>query len=400
MASIDIESSKAHLTALSSIRGCTQAHHPLWRALLSYRWSAALSLAQDQGYTGVRTARGLAHQLCDHYRSRGGAKRRVEALRDYISTMESEAESGRDLSTELLSLAQLWEVPNVAPSIKPTRRQKREVDERDKQIQRLRRQQEREIKKREREVKESGSGSGNGESTRATEPPARLTYAREDQSAASPEPRALERLIIAPASDPYARHQALIDLAHDIARELPPPSLPDHPIGRQYTGVAAPETRADWITYVDQVARRWPGPLNAHDLARITGAPVRWTNKIVGEWRALLERGLTEDQRRSMALAMSAEAEAIAREALALVQSSGDERLKAAGLKLALDSLTRRQSLIGADQISLQAPVEVSAGDWTEQAAAAGLSAEDLKDIGDIASRAMSRRDAEKNSKS
>lgn len=406
MAPIDIERSKAHHAELTSIRGCTQAHHPLWRALLSYRWSTALSLAQDQGYTGVRTARGLAHQLCDHYRSRGGAKRRVEALRDYISTMESEAESGRDLSTEFDELAQLWEVPNVAPSIKPTRRQKREVDERDKQIQRLRRQQERAQRKREREVKESGSGNGNGngngngESTRATEPPARLTHAREDQSASGPEPRALERLIIAPASDPYARHQALIDLASDIARELPPPSLPDHPIGRQYTGVAAPETRAAWIDYVDQVARRWPGPLNAHDLARITGAPVRWTNKIVGEWKALLERGLTEDQRRSMALAMSAEAEAIAREALALVQSSGDERLKAAGLKLALDSLARRQSLIGADQISLQAPVEVSSGDWTEQAAAAGLSAEDLKDIGDIASRAMSRRDAEKNSKS
>ena len=396
MAPIDIERSKAHHAELTSIRGCTQAHHPLWRALLSYRWSTALSLAQDQGYTGVRTARGLAHQLCDHYRSRGGAKRRVEALRDYISTMESEAESGRDLSTEFDELAQLWEVPNVAPSIKPTRRQKREVDERDKQIQRLRRQQERAQRKREREVKESG----NRKSTRATDTPAPLIHAREDQSAASPEPRALERLVIAPASDPYSRHQALIDLASDIARELPPPFLPDHPIRNEFVGRAAPETRAAWIDYVDQVARRWPGPLNAHDLARITGAPIRWTNKIVGEWRALLERGLTEDQRRSMALAMSAEAEAIAREALALVQSSGDERLKAAGLKLALDSLARRQSLIGADQISLQAPVEVSSGDWTEQAAAAGLSAEDLKDIGDIASRAMSRRDAEKNSKS
>ena len=153
--------------------------------------------------------------------------------------------------------------------------------------------------------------------------------------------------------------------------------------------------RASWIAYVDQVARRWPAPLTAQDLNKITGAPMRWTQAILKDWRALLERGITEDQRRSMALALGAEAEAIAREALALVQSSGDERLKAAGLKLALDSLARRQSLIGADKINLEARVEVNSGSWTDHAAAAGLTGDELRQIGDIASRAISRESQE-----
>jgi len=195
-------------------------------------------------------------------------------------------------------------------------------------------------------------------------------------------------VIIAPASDPYYRHQALVDLAQEIARELPPPTLPDHTIGKAFTGRAPADTRAEWISYIDQVARRWPGPFNAQDLAKITGAPVRWTHQLIGEWKALLERGITEEQRRSMALSLGAEAEAIAREALALVQSSGDERIKAGGLKLALDALARRQSLIGADKIALEARIEVSQGSWTEHAAAAGLTGDELRQIGDIASRA------------
>jgi hypothetical protein len=93
-----------------------------------------------------------------------------------------------------------------------------------------------------------------------------------------------------------------------------------------------------------------------------------------------------------MALSLGAEAEAIAREALALVQSSGDERIKAGGLKLALDALARRQSLIGADKIALEARIEVNQGSWTEHAAAAGLTGDELRQIGDIASRALSRR--------
>jgi hypothetical protein len=96
-----------------------------------------------------------------------------------------------------------------------------------------------------------------------------------------------------------------------------------------------------------------------------------------------------------MALSMGAEAEAIAREALALVQSSGDERIKATGLKLALDSLARRQSLIGADKVALEARVEVQQGSWTDHAAAAGLTGDELRQIGDIASRALSRKEEE-----
>ena len=216
-----------------------------------------------------------------------------------------------------------------------------------------------------------------------------------EESTTSPEPRALERVIIAPASDPYYRHQSLVNLAQSIAQELPPPSLPDHTIGKEFTGRASGDLRATWLDYIDQVSRRWPGPFTAHDLTKITGAPVRWTFKLMEEYRALLERGITEERRRSMALTMTAEAEAIAREALALVESSGDERIKATGLKLALDALARRQSLIGADKIALEARVEVTSGSWTDHAAAAGLTGDELRQIGDIASRAISRKGSE-----
>ena len=346
---------------LKKIKGATRIHQAIWKRLLTAQWYEALELARANSLTGAKTARGLSLMMIEIYRGRRNSSARLAQISSYIEAMSAEAESGLNIRELFAELADQWGLIPEPDQGKATMKQKK--------ARRL----------------------GDIALARNARPRALSARTREE-TPAPPEPRALERVIIAPASDPYMRHQALVDLAQEIARELPPPSLPDHKIGRQYTGIAPADTRAEWISYIDQVARRWPGPLNAHDLAKITGAPVAWTHKLVNEWKALLERGITEEQRRSMALSLGAEAEAIAREALALVQSSGDERIKAGGLKLALDALARRQSLIGADKIALEARIEVSQGSWTEHAAAAGLTGDELRQIGDIASRALSRR--------
>lgn len=198
------------------------------------------------------------------------------------------------------------------------------------------------------------------------------------------------QVIIAPATDPYRKHQALVDLARAISLEVKPPQLPEHSIGRKFTGTASAETRADWIEWVDLVARRWPGPLTAQDLRAMSGAPMSWCVMILEEWRALLERGLNEAHRRSLVLSYLAEAEAISREALALIQSSGDEQLRLAGLRLALESLKKRQNCIGFDRLSLE-PRSISAQCWQEQPAVSGLTMDELRRVGEIVSRALSR---------
>jgi len=378
---IDVERSLEIFDELKRCKGATRAHKAIWKRLLVGQWYEALELARSNSLTGSKTAVGLSRVMCEIYRSRRSSKARISLIMSYVEEMVSEAESGLDIKTILSPLAEQWSLTPNPDQGRGTRAQKKKREQAQKQIQR-------QTKKREREREKVGERS-------CVDRPSRTrTHARET-SVENTTPVEVERVLIAPASDPYYRHQPLVDLAQGIARELPPPSLPDHLIGLQYIGRAEGDVRASWIAYVDEVSRRWPGPLNAHDLNKITGAPIRWTQAILKDWRALLERGITEDQRRSMALALSAEAEAIAREALALVQSSGDERLKAAGLKLALDSLARRQSLIGADKINLEARVEVSSGSWTDHAAAAGLTGDELRQIGDIASRAISRESRE-----
>mgnify|MGYP003148732294 CR=1 FL=1 len=385
MMSVNVERSLEIFDELKRCKGATRAHKAIWKRLLVGQWYEALELARANSLTGSKTAVGLARIMCEIYRSRRSSKARVTLIMSYVEEMVSEAESGLHIREILSPLAEEWSLTPNPDQGRGTRAQKKKREQAQKQIQR-------QTKKREREREKVGEKVG--ERSCADRPSRPPTYTRET-SAENTAPVEVERVLIAPASDPYYRHQPLVDLAQGIARELPPPDLPDFPIRQEFTGRAPSTTRAAWIAYVDEVARRWPAPLNAHDLNKITGAPVRWTQQIIKDWRALLERGITEDQRRSMALALSAEAEAIAREALALVQSSGDERLKAAGLKLALDSLARRQSLIGADKINLEARVEVNSGSWTDHAAAAGLTGDELRQIGDIASRAISRESRE-----
>lgn len=379
---IDVERSLEIFDELKRCKGATRAHKAIWKRLLVGQWYEALELARSNSLTGSKTAIGLSRIMCEVYRSRRSSKARVTSIMNYVEEMVSEAESGLDIKAILSPLADQWSLDPDPDQGRGTNAQKTTINKARKQA----------------EIKAHRQKQAEGKRKRScadrTSRPPTLAHARE----AGPKdtaPVVVEKVLIAPASDPYYRHQPLVDLAQGIARELPPPDLPDFPIRQEFTGRAPSTTRAAWIAYVDEVARRWPAPLNAHDLNKITGAPVRWTQQIIKDWRALLERGITEDQRRSMALALSAEAEAIAREALALVQSSGDERLKAAGLKLALDSLARRQSLIGADKINLEARAEVSTGSWTDHAAAAGLTGDELRQIGDIASRAISRESTE-----
>ena len=365
---LSIESALEIYEIITKIRGCTRAHRAIWQRLLVGQWYEALELARANSLEGTKTARGLSALLLSAYRARKNGAARLQKIADHIELMTTEAESGLNLRELFTPLADQWELEPAPDEARPTMKQKRERRLVNNQL-----------------ARDAAADAlhAHARAEAHTEPPAPVLA-----------PRA-ERVIIAPASDPYYRHFALVELAQEIARELPPPSLPDHPIGQEYAGRARGDRRAEWITYIDQVARRWPGPLTPQDLAKITGAPARWTQKMLEEWRALLERGITEDQRRAMALSMGAEAEAIAREALALVQSSGDERIKATGLKLALDSLARRQSLIGADKVALEARIEVSQGSWTDHAAAAGLTGDELRQIGDIASRALSRKDEE-----
>ena len=380
--SVDVQRSLEIFDELKRCKGATRAHKAIWRRLLVGHWNEPLELARANSLTGSKTAVGLARIMCEIYRSRRSSKARVTLIMSYVEEMVSEAESGLHIREILSPLAEEWSLTPNPDQGRGTNAQKTTVNKARKQAEiKAHRQKQAEGKR-----KRKGGGTCADRSSR-THVPAHAREARAKDTA----PVVVEKVLIAPASDPYYRHQSLVDLAQGISRELPPPSLPDHMIGLQYIGRAEGDVRASWIAYVDEVARRWPAPLTAQDLNKITGAPMRWTQAILKDWRALLERGITEDQRRSMALALSAEAEAIAREALALVQSSGDERLKAAGLKLALDSLARRQSLIGADKINLEARVEVSSGSWTDHAAAAGLTGDELRQIGDIASRAISR---------
>ena len=162
--------------------------------------------------------------------------------------------------------------------------------------------------------------------------------------------------------------------------------------GKHSIGEAPAEERALWVRWIDELSMSWAGPLTATDLHHISGAPSRWCLAMLREWRAHLAQGLTMDQRRSMVLSLTREAEAIAREALALHATAEDERAKGGALKLALDALDRRARIVGADKVELERPAQTTAPTWEAHAGELGLDDDDLKAVADIASRALSRR--------
>ena len=107
--------------------------------------------------------------------------------------------------------------------------------------------------------------------------------------------------------------------------------------------------------------------------------------------RALQAQGLDSAARRASALALSAEAEAISREALALAMSSDDERARGGALKLALDALDRRAKILQVHTVELEAPHVVEEMSLNERLERLGLNESDLKDIADIASKALTK---------
>ena len=340
-----IERAKQAIEDLNGIRGARK-HKAIWHNLICARWLEACSLAQEKGYA-VSTPSGTIALLSQLYISKpkNNNLRKSRALRDFCLELIEEAESGRNVRLELEEVAQILQLTDTHDNIivKPTLKQKKKAAE----IIR----------------KHKAQGLRTEEYSSAVKATAATTHTR-------------GTVLLAPARDPWFRSSTLKNRASELREELPPPDG---------------ENRAEWIYYIDELQRRWPAPLSATDIHKISGRPVRLCAAMSRDWRDLLSKGITEDQRRSLALSLSAEAEAIAREALALCSGSDDARVKAAALKLALDSLGRRQSLAGLDKVSLEAKIEARNTSWTEQAAAAGLSPEDLRKIGDITSAAMSK---------
>ena len=201
------------------------------------------------------------------------------------------------------------------------------------------------------------------------------------------------RVVIVSPRDLDRRREALAELAEHLREEHPAPTIERERQGRK-TLIISPESRAEAIAWIDKIARAWPAPLNVGDLSQISGGTIapRILAELLRERTALSAQGLTEERRRSIALSMLDEAEGVAREALALAAGGADERTRAMGLKLALDSIATRSRLAGLDKLTLE--VTTSAGEgttWEERAASQGLDADTLAKIGDLASRALSR---------
>ena len=222
---------------------------------------------------------------------------------------------------------------------------------------------------------------------------------RDELAALGADTRPDRRVRLAAASDPYRQGPALAALTERLRAEHPPPLEPlDALTSRQAlrggsvlgTGAA----RAAWLTWLDEVARAWPGPLSVADVQRLAHpAPASFVASIWSERVELLRAGIDEGSRRALALALLAEAEALGREALAVAQAATDERSKLAALKLSLDTLARRASLAGLDAAKLSVEVSAGAGAGPSpeaRLAAMGLDLDTLARIGDTASRALS----------
>ena len=215
---------------------------------------------------------------------------------------------------------------------------------------------------------------------------------REEGGAKRPD----RRVRIAAASDPYRQGPALAALAERLRAELPPPvehlaALTTRDALRGGSVLGTGRARAAWLTWLDDVARAWPGPLAVSDLTRLApDVPQSFMASIWAERVELLRAGIDEGSRRALALALLAEAEALGREALAVAQTATDERTKLAGLKLSLDTIARRASLAGLDGARLSVEVTAPAASPEQRLHAMGLDLAQLAALGDAASRALS----------
>lgn len=366
-----IEKVKHGFEEVKSCRA-SKHHHEIWKHILTGRWFEALSMTQED--FGLQTVRGLTWLLINHYesfRSRN-PKRATAYLKELFSELETYAEDGIVLRLELEEVALEWGLDSEEETMKKNLYRK--------SVGRAMRNHEDFITVKEgsavKRIPVDETPEGDGEERRGEgeliRPP-------------SPSPRPARAYVVYPEQyKPYAlnkREQRLRD-------EIPAPAVPVDP----KTWMTSGDLRANWIKWIDSIARRYPAPLSPKELQRISGAPIRFCNSMFKEWRAMLRNGVGDDDRRALAIALSAEAEAIAREAMLLATNTEDDRVQMAGLKLALDAIGKRTDLLGLDKIDLAPPVELKGLTWQEQAKEAGLTDEDLKAIGDIASKALSRK--------
>lgn len=348
------EQSRALYTALLETCPAASQHAELWQRLLTAQWLEVIELGRV-AHIGATTGRGVAYGLAERYRRNHNNRKRTirDALR-YLDLMEEEMERGRNLRAELEPLAMEW-------GIGPLKRMTPEE----------------------------------GKTTSPTGRPVAFAPAREGV-AAELLPAVIEGTLPRfSTADPQARGYALRARAERARSEYPPPEMSEGYKGKRSIGEAPAEERAQWVKWIDELSTSWAGPLTATDLHHISGAPSRWCLAMLNEWRAHLAQGLTMDQRRATVLSLAREAEAIAREALALHAVAEDERAKGGALKLALDALDRRARIVGADKVELERPAQTAAPTWEAHASELGLDDADLKAVADIASRAMSRRDPE-----
>lgn len=306
-------------------------HLDLWQRILTAQWLEVVELSRLHNLS-ASTGRGVAHLLITEYRKNKKNKRMVmKRVLNFVELMYSEMEGGRDLRRELEPLA--------------------------------------------REL-------GIGKINRLEVLSSSTTHTHEENQVS------VEYPIVLSASEPLNRSYALKEQCEKIAEQIPPPELNKF-AGAVSIGKAKAEERAEWIAWIDKVAHTWSAPLYASDLVKISGANARWVNAMYNEYKALLAQGLDQENKKSMALGLVAEAESIAREAFALYATSEDDRSKGACLKLALDALDRRLKILHITPKDLE-KTEVKAGSSIEeQAEKLGLTEQNLKEIADLASKSM-----------
>jgi hypothetical protein len=362
-----IEKIKRGFEEVKSCRA-SKYHHEIWKHILTGRWFEALHMTQDD--FGLQTVRGLTWLLINHYesfRSRN-PKRATEYLKELFSELETYAEDGIVLRLELEQVALEWGLMSEEETMKKNLYRK--------SVGRAMRNHEDFIT-----VKEGAAVK------RISVDEIEHENSDKDDSIRAPKtpPRPPRAYVVYP--EQYKPH-ALNKREERLRQEIPAPPVPVDP----KTWMTSGDLRASWIQWIDAIARRYPAPLSPKELQRISGAPVRFCNSMFKEWRAMLQNGIGDNDRRALAIALSAEAEAVAREAMLLATNTEDDRVQMAGLKLALDAIGKRTDLLGLDKIDLAPPVEMKGLTWQEQAIEAGLTEEDLKAIGDIASKALSRK--------
>lgn len=385
-----IEKVKRGFKEVKSCRA-SNMHHEIWKHILTGRWFEALSMTQED--FGLQTVKGLTWLLINHYesfRSRN-PKRATAYLKELFSELETYAEDGIVLRLELEEVALEWGLGSEEETMKKNLYRK--------SVGRAMRNHEDFITVKEGSavkripVDKIPEGEDERNEERNDERNDKRNDKRNDERnekgelirPPSPSPRPARAYVVYP--EQYKPH-ALNKREQRLRDEIPAPAVPVDP----KTWMTSGDLRANWIKWIDSIARRYPAPLSPKELQRISGAPIRFCNSMFKEWRAMLRNGVGDDDRRALAIALSAEAEAIAREAMLLATNTEDDRVQMAGLKLALDAIGKRTDLLGLDKIDLAPPVELKGLTWQEQAKEAGLTDEDLKAIGDIASKALSRK--------